>query len=160
MRNYRVWIVILLGLMGCAVPLNEDGKTDPTSEPVEKTLAPAPPPPAQTAVTAEQFDTTTPEQRAAVVVAPKAEQPDTGLGKTVVSLGSPADPGFWLATPLVSSKRAGRVTVPGGASAEVELRPIDGPATAGSRLSLPAMRVLKLPLTGLTEVEVYEIEGA
>jgi hypothetical protein len=55
------------------------------------------------------------------------------------------------------------VSVPGKASvrvpatgkaAELELRPIPGPPTAGSRMSLAAMRLLDLPLTALTAVEV------
>ena len=74
---------------------------------------------------------------------------------TTVSLGDPASPGLWLETPLVTAPTKARVRVPAtGAAAELDLRPIPGPRTAGSRMSLAAMRLLDLPLTALTEVEV------
>ncbi|MCK0148787.1 hypothetical protein MWU54_02030 [Marivita sp. S6314] len=110
------------------------------------------PPP--TARTVEEFDTTTEEERAA------AASVDVGgersLGTTIVSLGDPARPGFWIETPLVSAPGQGRVLYPAtGQSSQVELIPIDGPATAGSRMSLPAMRLVGVPLTGLVEVQVF-----
>jgi hypothetical protein len=37
----------------------------------------------------------------------------------------------------------------------VELRPIEGPATGGSRISLAALRLLGASLAGLPEVEVF-----
>ena len=50
----------------------------------------------------------------------------------------------------------GRVEYPEtGKSAQVELIPIDGAATAGSRISLPAMRLLGAPLTGLVTLRVF-----
>lgn len=125
----------------------------------ETTLPPATtaaPPPA-TARTAEALDTTTPEQRAAATAAPAA--PTASLGKTVVSLGSPTEPGLWLKTPLVSEETQGRVTNPAtGKSSLVTLIPLDGPATAGSRMSLAALRLIEASLTDLTEVEVA-LEG-
>jgi hypothetical protein len=73
----------------------------------------------------------------------------------VASLGSPSEPGFWLKTPLVAQQAEGRVTNPAtGQSANVTLIPIDGPPTAGSRLSLPAMRLIGAVLTDLTTIEV------
>ncbi|WP_335947034.1 MULTISPECIES: hypothetical protein [Salipiger] len=104
--------------------------------------------------TEEEFDTTSAEERAA------AAAPSTGgesrLGTTVVSLGDPSKPGFWLETPLVSAERQGRVVFPAtGKSAQVTLTPIDGPATGGSRISLAAMRLIEAPLTDLPTVEVY-----
>ncbi|XDA96810.1 hypothetical protein AB1M95_11805 [Sulfitobacter sp. LCG007] len=112
----------------------------------------APPPPAN-ARTAEQFDTTSAEERAAAT-RPKAAAARR-LGSTVVSLGSPSVPGFWLETPLVGTQTPGRVTNPDtGRSAAVTLIPIDGPATAGSRLSLPAMRLIGASLAELTTIEV------
>jgi len=73
-----------------------------------------------------------------------------------VSLGDPARPGFWIETPLVSSPTTGRVAYPStGQSSQVDLIPIDGPATAGSRMSLAAMRLIGVPLTGLAEVQVF-----
>lgn len=114
----------------------------------------APKPPAN-ARTVEQFDTTTPQERAEAAAAPQPAG-ERRLGETVASLGDVSKPGFWLETPLVSAPAQGRVVYPGsGKSAQVELIPIDGPATAGSRLSLAAMRLLEAPLTDLPTIEVY-----
>lgn len=103
--------------------------------------------------TVEDFDTTTSSERQA------AQEPASGghkIGVTIASLGSPTEPGFWLKTPLVSSQRPGRVIYPAtGKSVQVTLMPIEGPATAGSRMSLAALRLIGAPLTGLPEVEVY-----
>ncbi len=111
--------------------------------------------PARSAHTAEQFDTTTNEQRSeAVAVAPAGG--GRKLGVTVGSLGNPAEPGFWLKTPLVSVAGKGRVEYPvNGKSVAVDLIPIDGPKTAGSRVSLAALRLLGAPLTGLPDLIVY-----
>ena len=77
------------------------------------------------------------------------------LGTTVVSLGSATEPGLWLKTPLVDAEQPGRVTNPAtGKSAAVTLIPLEGPATAGSRMSLPALRLIGASLTDLTTVEV------
>lgn len=118
------------------------------------TAAPPPPPSAQTA---EALDTTTPEQREAATAAPVVET--QSLGTTVVSLGSPTKPGLWLRTPLVSEPAQGRVTnLATGESSLVSLLPLEGPSTAGSRMSLPALRLIGASLTALTEVEVA-LEG-
>lgn len=78
------------------------------------------------------------------------------LGVTVASLGDPSRDGIWIETPLVSTPAKGRVTyVKSGRTVKVDLIPISGPVTAGSRLSLAAMRLLDAPLTGLPEVQVY-----
>ncbi|MCC6304006.1 MAG: hypothetical protein IT545_02295 [Rhodobacteraceae bacterium] len=75
------------------------------------------------------------------------------VGTAVVSLGPPAAPGLWLATPLVGAPGRGRVVLAAtGAAVAVELRP--APAGA-SVLSLAAFRLLGLPLTALAEVEVF-----
>lgn len=156
---------LCFGLWGCAVdaPFSEqvevavEGETGPRPEPRPASLnttvtAVAPPSNAQTE---EQFDTTTAEEREAAAAAP-ATPTETRLGSTIASLGNPADPGFWMETPLVSTVVQGRVEFPAtGKSAQVELRPIDGPSGAGSRLSLPAFRVIEAPLTGLPELIVY-----
>ncbi len=113
------------------------------------------PPPASNARTAEAFDTTTKVQRDAAAEAPR-DSAERALGSTVATLGTPTEPGFWLKTPLVTEEMPGRVVVPGnGASAQVTLIPIEGAQGAGSRLSLPAMRLLGLPLTSLSEVDVF-----
>lgn len=109
--------------------------------------------PSQTAHTVEQFDTTTKAQRADAV-APSRDA--RKLGSTVGSLGNPAEPGFWLKTPLVSKASKGRVEYPAnGKSVAVDLIPIEGPKTAGSRVSLAALRLLEAPLTGLPALVVY-----
>jgi hypothetical protein len=116
---------------------------------------PKAPPPPKTARTVEQFDTTTKAERAqaASAVKPAGER---ALGDTVASLGDPSKPGFWLETPLVSRAQKGRVMFPGsGKSSQVDLLPIDGPATAGSRISLAAMRLIEAPLTDLPTLKVY-----
>ena len=106
--------------------------------------------------TAAQFDTTTVADRLAALEAAKAPVTGGPLGKTVASLGDPAQPGLWLETPLVEAVRMGRVVyLATGKAAVLELRPIAGASGAGSRLSLAAMRLLEAPLTGLPELEVF-----
>lgn len=135
--------------------LPEDQET--VVAPLAPTTA-APPPPAA-ARTVEALDTTTPEQRAAAVAPAAPEAASSALGTTVVSLGSPTEPGLWLKTPLVKAEAQGRVTnLANGKSSLVTLLPLDGPATAGSRMSLPALRLIEASLTDLTEVEV-SLEG-
>lgn len=120
--------------------------------PPPPTLDPTPPPPPPAAArTVEEFDTTTAEDRAAAVAAPVGQ---TALGTTIASLGSPTDPGIWLLTGLVTELVQGRVEYE-GQSVNVELRPSGGAATAGSQISLAAMRLLGAPLTGLPELTVY-----
>jgi len=109
--------------------------------------------------TADQFDTTTEAERRAASAAPPTGA-ERALGVTVASLGSPGEPGFWLKTPLVDGPVTGRVLYPAtGKSAAVDLIPLDGPPTAGSRLSLAAMRLIGAPLTGLPEIEVFRSGG-
>ena len=111
-------------------------------------------PPAE-AKSAEEFDTTTAEERAAAAAVPEPAG-EVALGKTVASLGDPARPGFWLETPLVDAPAKGRVEYPAsGRSAQVDLIPIEGEATAGSRISLAAMRLIDAPLTELPTLLVF-----
>lgn len=127
---------------------------DVAAVPADPVLTAAPKPPAA-AKTQEALDTTTTAQRkeAAAPAAPAAAA--KSLGVTVASLGSPTEPGFWLKTPLVKTETKGRVTnKANGKSSAVTLIPIDGPATGGSRMSLPAMRLIGASVTDLTEVEV------
>ncbi len=159
-------VVIIAGLFlaGCDGNFSQGGMFKPKpQEPakVESDSGPRPAArpagvaakPAATAHTAEQFDTTTPEQRA------EAETAGGGarkLGVTIASLGNPAEAGFWIKTPLVSKAGKGRVEYPAtGKSVAVDLIPIDGPKSAGSRVSLAALRLLGAPLTGLPELIVY-----
>ena len=117
------------------------------------------PRPSTAARTVDQFDTTSKEERAAAVAVATSEPAGaTELGLTTASLGNPAEPGFWMETPLVSAVTKGRVDYPAnGRSVAVELRPIAGEAGSGSRLSLPAMRLLDAPLTGLPDVKVFKL---
>lgn len=125
-----------------------------TTTPTGPLLTAAPPPPAA-ARTQETLDTTTPAQRAQAAAPVSGGVSASSLGTTIASLGSPSEPGFWLKTPLVQTQTAGRVTnKTNGKSSAVTLIPIDGPATGGSRLSLPAMRLIEASLTDLTELDV------
>ena len=141
--------VPFLVLLGCAPVVQEDA---PPAAAAPELSAPAP---RVGANTAASLDTTTPEQRA------EAAKVDTGsqdrlLGETIVSLGNPTQPGFWIETPLVDRPAKGRVVLPDtGVSVSVELMPIDAAPGSGSRLSLPAMRLLGAPLTGLPTVQVF-----
>ncbi|MBP0481915.1 hypothetical protein [Sagittula salina] len=125
-----------------------DGQARPQARPAGAAVKPP-----SGARTAEQFDTTTAEERKAAAAAakPVGEQ---ALGDTVASLGDPARPGFWLETPLVTSAQKGRVEYK-GKSSQVDLIPIGGPRTAGSRISLAAMRLIEAPLTDLPTIKVY-----
>ena len=153
-------LIAVLALAGCAalppsVPRQDrdagaaplpDGILRPNARPAGVTR-PAPPPDARSA---EAFDTTTTAERRAA-----ADASDSGrlLGETVVSLGAVTRSGFWLETPLVAREGPGRVVDPAsGASARVTLIPAEG----GSRLSLAAMRLMGLPLAGLSTVAVYD----
>ncbi len=154
--------LLTVGLLaGCAGEFSTDlkpgstapadkAKPAPRPESVNKDVAPPP----RNARTAAQFDTTTKAQKAQAVAAPK--EGARRLGKTIGSLGDPAEPGFWLKTPLVSAPARGRVEYPAsGKSVTVDLIPIDGPKTAGSRVSLAALRLSEATLTGLPELVVY-----
>ncbi|WP_224823368.1 hypothetical protein [Cognatishimia sp. MH4019] len=146
----------LVFLAACAVPATQTAPDPEPENAAPEAALPKPAAPPPSARTVEQFDTTTAEERAEVVKAAATPAQDRALGTTVASLGDPTDPGFWLKTPLVSSEQPGRVTYPAaGTSVAVTLIPIDGPSTGGSRLSLPAMRLLQAPLTGLPEVTVF-----
>ncbi|WP_299904506.1 hypothetical protein [uncultured Paracoccus sp.] len=117
------------------------------------TRAPAPRPAAR--ASAASLNTTTTEQRAAAA-APSAEA-ETKLGSTIASLGDAAEPGFWIKTPLVKSRGVGRIVNPAnGKSAKVDLIPLDGPASAGSQVSLPALQLLGVSLTDLPTLEVFK----
>jgi hypothetical protein len=132
------------------------GAARPMPRPDRGAAAPALRPPPQGGRTAAAFDTTSEAERAAA----RAPAPAGGrlLGATIASLGSPAEPGFWLRTPLVQAPARGRVVVAAtGAEAQVELLPSGGAPGSGSQLSLPAFRLLGLPLTALPELEVFAL---
>lgn len=128
-------LVFVLGLTACA-PLEGIGLGQPRPEPVAVLPEPAP---------VEE-----------TVVEPAAPAETGLLGRTIASLGDPNKPGFWIETPLASAAGKGKVRYEkSGRTIKVDLIPIPGEATAGSRLSLAAMRLLDAPLTSLPEVVVY-----
>lgn len=105
--------------------------------------------------TAEEFDVTTTQEREEAAAVP-VKAVEKRLGLTVVSLGDLTQAGFWIKTPLVSAAGKGRVVYSGtGKSVQVDLIPIEGAGSAGSRLSLAAFRLIEAPLTELPEVEVF-----
>lgn len=170
MIRILVSVVFVLGVAGCALtpsePVSEPaptGATDlaqgqlrPRARPatLDTTARPVP----STARTVDEFDTTTADERAAAIQTTTQEGGETALGTTVATLGSPTEPGFWLKTPLVDSPAKGRVDYTAtGKSVTVDLIPIDGPKTAGSRMSLAALRLIEAPLTGLPEITVFRL---
>ncbi|MEM1429363.1 MAG: D-galactarate dehydratase [Pseudomonadota bacterium] len=164
-RQLLVGVLSASLLAGCAQLAGPDGGassgTGPAldaaqtlpdgADPAPGTEAGAPP---AGAVTVEQFDTTTAAEREAAAATTGAATEDS-LGTTVATLGDPALPGFWAETPLVTNVRQGRLTYAAtGQSVKVELRPSGGAPGSGTRVSLPAMRVLQAPLTALAELTV------
>ncbi len=174
MKRILILTILVLGVAGCAAVTErfglgrkaggaaQEGPIDPfvAADPAEVPtldLATAAPPPSPAARSAEALDTTTPEQRAAAAV--PAAAGGRVLGTTVAALGDPTQPGLWLKTPLVEAEAKGRVTNPAtGKSSAVTLIPLGGAATAGSQMSLSALRLIGASLTELTEVEVA-LEG-
>lgn len=162
-----------LALSGCASPslqgllAPQPGAAEPASaaapetapEEPAATLDPTPPPPPPPeARTADQFDTTSEEDRAEALAPAEPEEggAERALGTTIASLGDPTDPGIWLKTPLVTDLTEGRVENPAtGKSITLELRPSGGAPGSGSQISLPALRLLEIPLTDLPELAVF-----
>ena len=164
MRSFTVFglaAALALALAGCAgLPglrpsprAGADAPARPAARPAMRPGASASGMPLSGARTAAALDTTTATERQAALAPPPAPG-ERRLGTTVASLGAAADPGFWIATPLVSTPAKGRVSA-GAASVAVDLRPTPGPKGGGSQLSLAAFRALGLSLTALAEVTVY-----
>lgn len=152
-------VLILIGALSLSACTQADlNALFPPVETVEVApvvLVPPPPPPPADARTADEFDTTSAEERAAALATP-ASTGEQRLGTTLSTLGSPADPGIWIQTPLVSEVTLGRVEVTAtGKSVSLELRPSGGEPGSGSEISLPAMRLLEVPLTAIQELTVY-----
>ena len=104
--------------------------------------------------TAEDFDTTTAEERAVAVAAAEQAPADAErlLGRETASLGDATEPGLWVKTPLVDANTQGRVAWPDkGTTVLVELRP----GSNGAQISLAALRLLEASLTDLPTVEIY-----
>ncbi|WP_435259056.1 hypothetical protein ACSBLW_04595 [Thioclava sp. FR2] len=154
MRRFVPFFMIVAAASGCSVL--DRARTDATPA---AAVAPEPeavaPPPANPIVlgegrSASALDTTTAAEKAEALAAP-ASAAERELGKVVVSLGSPTEPGIWLRTTLVSAAGKGRVVTAGGQSVAVDLLP----GSSGAQLSLAAFRALGLNLTDLPEVTVY-----
>ena len=105
----------------------------------------------------EDLSTAAERQAAAQTAAePSPVNANGSLGTTVASLGNPAEPGLWVKTPLVGAEQRGRVQyAETGKSVSVRLIPLEGPRTAGSRLSLSAMQELGASLSDLPTVEIF-----
>lgn len=98
--------------------------------------------------TAEALDRTTEAERAAAMLAGPGG--GTALGTVRVSLGAPAEGGFWMQGGPVMAAGKGRVVAASGQAVAVDLRP-----GGAAQLSLAAFRALGLSLTDLPEVTVY-----
>jgi len=148
MRNVIFLSLALTAISGCAVL----DRLKPASEaPAAGELGAAAPAPVLGAgETATTLDTTTEAEKQAALAAPAASG-ERSLGKVSVSLGSPAEPGIWLRSSLVSAPGKGRVVTASGQSVAVDLLPGQGAA----QLSLPAYVALGLSLTALPEVTVF-----
>ncbi|MDR7125009.1 hypothetical protein [Pseudotabrizicola sp. 4114] len=148
MRNIIFLSLALTAISGCAVldRLKPASEAPAAAEPG----AAAPAPVMGAGATATALDTTTEAQKQAALAAPAASG-ERSLGKVAVSLGSPAEPGIWLRSSLVSAPGKGRVLTASGQSVAVDLLPGQGAA----QLSLPAYVALGLSLTALPEVTVF-----
>lgn len=136
---------VILGLAGCALVPALSGPDRPAPPTGSAPLAAAVLPRADAQATSDRGTDAAPAM--------------TG-GRTVASLGTPAESGLWLKTPLVRRTGRGRVTdLATGRAVTLELVPLSGPAGSGSRMSVAAYRALNLPLTALPEVEVVPTGG-
>ena len=107
-------------------------------------------PPAD-ATTVDEFDTASEGDKMAALSS--TPTPAGALGTTVANLGDPTIPGFWVETPLVTSETEGRVQSKAtGRTVKVTLKPT---STGGSRISISALQLLDLDLSGLHELVVF-----
>lgn len=144
---------LVITVCGCSVldrivPGRQSAAT-PVPTPTPATSAPSPLALGEGRTAADLDQTSEAEKRAALAT-PKALS-ERALGSVVVSLGNPAEQGFWLRAPLVVSPGKGRVVTASGQSVAVDLLP----GASGAQLSLAAFRALGLSLTDLPEVTVY-----
>jgi hypothetical protein len=141
--------VAVLSLSGCAM-LQRDEAPAPASD-LATEFAPAVETQSLEAMGAGQsvaaLDQTSAAEKTAALAAPAS---GGVLGTQVVALGSPADPGLWVQTSLVSAVRNGSVKAPDGQVLAVELRPGSGAAL----MSLSAYQALGISLTELPQMQV------
>ncbi|RGP37898.1 hypothetical protein [Pseudotabrizicola alkalilacus] len=152
MRNVIFLSLALTAISGCAVldRLKPSSEAPAATVDAGAAVASAPAPVLGAGATATTLDTTTEAEKQAALAAPAASG-ERSLGKVSVSLGSPAEPGIWLRSSLVSAPGKGRVVTASGQSVAVDLLPGQGAA----QLSLPAYVALGLSLTALPEVTVF-----
>ena len=142
-------IIVLCGLLSCVrIPLLDQSPQKLTLSDGVLTETGAPKAPAL-------LDVATIEEREAALT-PKPIAQEQALGEIIVSLGNPAEIGFWLKTSLIGNQSTGRVRhTASGKSVNVTLFPLEGQGS-GSQISLSAMRALDLPLTSLSLVTVFQ----
>ncbi|PWJ12521.1 hypothetical protein [Jannaschia seohaensis] len=155
MRPLAAILLVPLVLGACAkLPFGaeEEASTPPpqAASAPERTPAPVARPDVATAAP-EAFDTVSEAEKEAARVAAQSAPTGGELGRVTVSLGDPADPGLWVKSALVTSEQPGTVRTETGEAIAVTLRPI-GDGAGGPQISLPALRALGLPITGLHPV--------
>ncbi len=171
MKHLILTFALILSLSACGEtfsnPFEALKKKPPAEEPASEEPLSAIDPPAEPDVSAPSepsvvevgavgqnaasLDKSTTAEKQAASTAPAGA---TFLGTTIASLGDPTEQGFWLRTPLVETETQGSVETESGAVVQLKLIPIDGPSSAGSRISLAAMRGLNLGLTDLASLKV------
>jgi len=134
MRNYIILLTAVL-LPACNLIPDASGATDPV-------------------LSAPEAVETVPLEDAAASPDGDNVSAFTGTASTIAGLGDPTVPGLWMETPLVTAEQVARVRSAKGVEVTLTLRPIAGEASAGSRLSIDAMRALGAPLTELVELKV------
>ncbi len=144
MKRALILMSMALALSGCGMMKQQSAAVP------EAAVAPMARPVIGAGASAAALDQTTEAERAAAVAA-KPVGGERALGAAVVALGSPAEQGLWVKSPLVVAKGKGRVVTESGASVAVNLLP----GTGAASLSLAAFRALGLGLTDLPEVTIY-----
>ncbi|MCK0169996.1 D-galactarate dehydratase [Aliiroseovarius sp. S1123] len=141
-----------LAVTGCAgVDVNTLWPTPPHLRPAAAGPVVNPDAPPADATTADEFDTASEGDKMAALSS--TPTPAGALGTTVANLGDPTVPGFWLETPLVTTETEGRVQSKAtGRTVKVTLKPT---STGGSRISISALQLLDLDLSGLHELVVF-----
>jgi hypothetical protein len=146
MKYVLMSIVVSVGLSGCAlVPAGMKKPVADVDLAVDEVIVDG--------VTQKRPQARPADAANAPLIAPKPAAVSGASGRTIASLGSPAEPGLWLKTPLVNAAQSGKVSYK-GKTIDVQLIPIEGPKTAGSRLSLQGFQSLGAPLTELIDVSV------
>lgn len=145
--------VLALSLSGCALLQRKPEAAPPPAEATDLATEIASPVETTSLETmgagqsVEALDSTSEAEKSAALAAPAG---GGELGRQVVALGSPADPGLWVQTSLVTAVTQGTVRAPNGQTLAVELRPGSGAAL----MSLAAYQALGIALTDLPELVI------